>query len=473
MKTPRRLRNWILLADLGWIVVAVLVAWFFRYGSAWNTQPRSSVQVFGLILLASSLTWTILGSWLDLDGFRGGWRLPAMISQLLLAVTLVMATLLTAGYLSRMYVSRLALLYFGMLMLGGFMLTRIAARSLLHTRYRAGTVRRVVIVGSGPVAREAAAKIERHPEMLCQVVGFLARGESSLELLRSETPSNVVNIQTCGIVGLLQQRQVDELIFAVSRNTTPEVAELMDQCAKRGIAVSVIPQPYELYMSAPELVDLEGLPILRLRPAWASPDPAGKRALDLGVAALLLIPCLALILVAAGVLKLKKGKGFAREERCGLHGKTFWMYRLNSPRRDANLASYERIMGYLSLTELPQLFNVFRGEMSLVGPRPEGVDALCHYTDWHFQRLNVRPGLTGLAQVCGLRDENPLEDKIRYDLQYILHRSLFQDVSLLLQTIWTLAGRLGSVHKHSSNPSETQHEQTISRSLAIQPILKD
>jgi lipopolysaccharide/colanic/teichoic acid biosynthesis glycosyltransferase len=80
--------------------------------------------------------------------------------------------------------------------------------------------------------------------------------------------------------------------------------------------------------------------------------------------------------------------------------------------------------------------------MSLVGPRPEGLERASRYTDWHRQRLSVMPGMTGLAQVHGLRHQNSSEDKTRYDLQYILRRSVFQDISLLLQTIWTLMGRM-------------------------------
>jgi lipopolysaccharide/colanic/teichoic acid biosynthesis glycosyltransferase len=123
------------------------------------------------------------------------------------------------------------------------------------------------------------------------------------------------------------------------------------------------------------------------------------------------------------------------------------MYRLNSPRREPNLPMYERVMQHLSVTELPQLLNVLRGEMSLVGPRPEVLESVRHYTDWHLQRLNVKPGITGLAQVHGLRDQNALEDKTRYDLQYILHRSLFQDISLVMQTIWTIIRRLGHLSR--------------------------
>jgi lipopolysaccharide/colanic/teichoic acid biosynthesis glycosyltransferase len=443
MKNSQCLRKWIMAADLAWLPMAMILAWLLRYLETWSKQPVAVVQAFLLMLLGASLAWTILWSVFELDGFRGGWRFSAVVSHLLLAVTIVMGMLLAGGYLVRVYVSRLALVYLGVLMLCGFVLIRVAARWILSTRYRAGAVRRVVIVGNGPLAREAAAKIERHRETLCQVAGFLSLGDSAFDVLHQET-SGLVEVRTCSVLDLLERYKIDEVIFAVPRNGNSEVADLMDQCVKRGIAVSLIPQPYELYMSVPQLMDLDGLPILRLKhTAWTSPNPAWKRILDLVLGTLLLVPCLPIIVVAAAVLKMKKGKGFCREERYGQHGKTFWMYRLNSPRRVAGLPSLELFMQHLSLTELPQLFNVLRGNMSLVGPRPEGLDDVCHYTDWHLQRLKVQPGMTGLAQVHGLRDRNPLEDKTRYDLQYILHRSLFQDVSLLLQTISTLLLRLG------------------------------
>ncbi len=106
------------------------------------------------------------------------------------------------------------------------------------------------------------------------------------------------------------------------------------------------------------------------------------------------------------------------------------------------------------LTELPQLLNVLRGEMSLVGPRPEGLERTRHYSDWHQRRLSVKPGMTGLAQVLGLREQNSSEDKTKYDLQYIFHRSPFQDISILLQTLWTIPLRLLDLRRwHRANPS--------------------
>ena len=221
-----------------------------------------------------------------------------------------------------------------------------------------------------------------------------------------------------------------------------------------------MPQPYLLYLSKPELVDLGGLPLLQLKDAATGmpSNPIWKRVLDLALATCLLLLSLPVILVAAAILKAKKGRGFCRELRCGQHGKPFWIYRLNSERKASGLTRAELLMQHVSLTELPQLLNVLRGEMSLVGPRPEGLERANRYSDWHRQRLSVKPGMTGLAQVHGLRHQNSSEDKTRYDLQYIMRRSVFQDISLLLQTIWTLTGRLFQPRKAPPLPVEGPKE---------------
>jgi len=106
------------------------------------------------------------------------------------------------------------------------------------------------------------------------------------------------------------------------------------------------------------------------------------------------------------------------------------------------LIGHDRLLANLSLTELPQLWNVLIGDMALVGPRPESSERVRHYSDWQKQRLTITPGLTGLAQVYGLREQHSSEDKARFDVQYIYHWSPFLDLSLVLQTVWTLAVRL-------------------------------
>ncbi len=313
----------------------------------------------------------------------------------------------------------------------------------MASRSTRGLVRNVVIVGNGPLAREMANKIECHPEMLRKVVGFLGPGEDAFPTVSPAERKDAITLRTLDIAELLKSRGVHEVILTVSAPGHPEILDLTLRCGSQGIAVSMVPQPYEMYLTKPELTDLDGLPLLELQTVpLLDGEPFWKRSFDVAMTLALLPVCIPPMLAGAALLKVQKGRAFCCEQRCGKDAEEFGIFRLNSPRRATELPMYERLLQKTSITELPQLFNVLRGEMSLVGPRPEGLDRARHYTDWHRQRLKAKPGITGLAQVYGLRDQHSSEDKTRYDLQYILRRSPFQDVSLLLQTAWTLVVRL-------------------------------
>jgi len=414
-----------------------------RYGFTWHGPTNGSFLTFFPPLLVAVAVWVLIFSWMKLDGFRRGWDLSATLSQLFLALCILMAVLMAGAYLLRIFLSRLTLSYFGILLFIGFLSIRCAAHAILGSRYLAKAVRRVLIVGNGPVAREMAAKIECHPEMLCQVVGFLCSSDTSFDTRLPGTVSQARKIQTLGVIDLIHEQRVDEVIITLSRPGSPEVMNLADRCRREGIGVSVVPHPYELYLSKPQLIDLGGLPVLQLREAKSKfANSAIKRCFDLIFGLCLSVVSIPFVALGAIGLLAKRGGPFARELRCGQFGKHFWMYRLNSDRECQDLSQYETILQQLSITEMPQFWNVLRGDMSLVGPRPESPERVKHYSDWQSQRLNVKPGMSGLAQVCGLREQHSSEEKARFDLQYMMHSSLFFDISLILQTGWTLIGRL-------------------------------
>jgi lipopolysaccharide/colanic/teichoic acid biosynthesis glycosyltransferase len=453
------IRRGILAADLAWIVLSLTFAYLLRYGWTWNGPDEVTGLTFLPPLVLSLGLWILLSSWLKLDGFRGGWDTPAILSQLFVAVSCLMIIVMAIAYVRREYVSRLVLSYFGILLLVGLVIIRSVLRWHFRYLHRVGAVRRVVIVGSGPLARELAIKLDRHPEMLCQVVGFLAPAEIAMD-----GPScgvNAISTHTLGVVDVLRPHKVDEVILALPKAGHPEVLELAARCRSHGIAVTLVPQPYELYLSRTQLLDLDGLPLLQLKDVATTGDPVWQRVMDVALSVVLIPLSLPPILVGAGVLQYMKGRAFCRELRCGKNGETFWMYRLNSERYANNLPRYELLLQHVSVTELPQLWNVLRGKMSLVGPRPEAPEKVKHYSDWQRQRLNVKPGITGLAQVHGLRDQHSSEDKTRFDLQYMLSRSPFMDVSLLLQTFWTLLVRLLQLPQLKSQPEpvSTIHSQ--------------
>lgn len=449
--------------DFLWVAIAFCGADVLRYGVHWGASQKGFIDELLPFLFVAWPVWALLSHKMNLDGFRGGWHLPAMVSAVFLGVLLLMTVLLAGSYLSQRYVSRLALGYFGVLLLSGFIAIRYGARLFLRTRHRAGKVGRVVIVGNGQVAREIAAKIERHPEMLCKVVGFLYPQDAPYDLgLPRAVTRESATFLTLKVVDLLHSQHVDELILALQKPSWPELLNLVGRCREQGINVSLVPQPYELYLSKPDLVDLSGLPLLRLRESSTSSIfLLEKRIVDLTVTMLLLPVAVPVLLLAAIVLLATKGKVFRWEARSGKNGKSFPMLRLNVDRHATDATSLERLMQQLSITELPQLFNVLCGDMSLVGPRPESPDRVRHYSEWEQQRLSVKPGITGLAQVHGLREQHSSEEKTRFDLQYLLKPSLLTDLSLLLQTSWTLAIRM--FHQAQSGPAE----QVVSESKPV------
>jgi lipopolysaccharide/colanic/teichoic acid biosynthesis glycosyltransferase len=439
MKTGR-LSTWILLADLLWVAAATLGAGVLRYGVrdfVWS--PR-----LWLVLLTTWVIWLFLSARMRLDGFRGGWRLPAMISHIFIAVACEMCGLLTLGYLARNYVSRLALIYFGLLLLVGFIAIRSAVWFLLRARNRSGDVWKVVILGSGRVARELASRIEKHPEMLCRVIGILVpEGIPGQDPLDGQAIQGTVQLSTVGIMDLLYQQQVNEIILALPHASPLEIQNVVVRCQEAGIRVSLVPEPYELYLARPRLLDVDGVPVLQFQERTNSASFFHlKRLLDVVLTVFLGIFALPFLLVAAALLRLHKGSGLRWEPRCGQFGVPFPMLRLNVDRHVALHSTLDRLLDRLSLTELPQLWNVLRGEMSLVGPRPEPLVRVQRYSEWHQQRLSIKPGMTGLAQVHGLRDLNSSEQKARFDLQYMMNLSLLSDLSLLLQTVWTIAVRM-------------------------------
>src|SRR5580692_3233054 len=314
-----RFPQWILAADFLWLVIAFLCADVLRYGLRWGTRQEGFAHSFIPFLIGAWLLWGLLSSKMSLDGFRGGWHSPAMVSTLFLGVSFLMTLLLAGTYLSRLYVSRLALGYFGILLLLGFLAIRYGARLFLLARHRDGKVGRVVIVGSGQVARELASKIERHPEMLCRVVGFLYPQDASdnLGLPRSST-SDSTTLFTLKVVDLLRSQHVDELILALQKPSWPELLNLVGLCRGQGINVSLVPQPYELYLSKPDLQDLGGLPLLRLRESsTSSMFFHWKRIWDLVLTAVLSSVAVPVLLLAAALLRWTKGRAFRWETRTG------------------------------------------------------------------------------------------------------------------------------------------------------------
>jgi lipopolysaccharide/colanic/teichoic acid biosynthesis glycosyltransferase len=405
-------------------------------------QPESGAFVW--VLAVTLATHILLFEAMALDCFGGGWNLAAVLSKISTLVVLQLSFVLTWAYLSRIYYSRLVLGSFAILLWLGFIVIRAAAYGFVRHQHRSGHVRRVMLVGSGRIAHELTSKIQRHPELLYEIVGTLSPfGNGDQSISGTEAPAGN-SMGSIDVLELLKRQQVDELIVVLEHSPGIEMQNFLVRCSVDGIGVNLLPQPYQLYISRPKLIEIDGVPLVSLEePASSRFFPVFKRTMDLVFGILLTVPA-ALIVAAAGLLLyLRQRRFLKREVRCGQYGRTFLMWRIDVPRDlVAARTPYEVFLRRLSISEMPQLWNVLRGEMSLVGPRPEDPERVRHYSEWQRQRLKVKPGITGLAQVNGLGEQHPSEQKARYDLQYLLQWSPMLDLVLLVQTILTLSAHL-------------------------------
>jgi len=452
---PRAIRHTVFVLDLVFIALSAVTAYMLRTDSPWHAaRLRIALNESWFVMSAAGATWLLVFHRLKLDGFYGGYETSAMLTKLFTGTVALVLLVASACFLLHQNRSRLLLASFA----GLFFVAAFAGRLGAHWLFRrfAGhpNRRRVLIVGKGRIARELAERIARHPEMGWQLVGFLFPSADDLVVPVFDRERSR-RLNSLNIDGLLKEQAIDELMLATPVPDKGEMLNLVANCRQRGLRVTVIPNLYQLYVNRPALVDLDGLPLLHFAEGRLSPlELAQKRVFDLTISFVLLVGGSPLLILSGLLLRMRRGKALCSETRCGRDGQPFRMLRFNS-RRDASDASgLERLLEKLGIAELPKLFNVLKGDMSLVGPQPETEERVKRYSDWQRQRLVCKPGLTGLAQVQGLGEENSSDDKTYFDLRYIQDWSLLTDIALMLETMWTLPRRLGATRTRVAKSSE-------------------
>ena len=430
----RGFRLLLLGCDLVLIVMAIGLAVLVRYLP--GRMQSGELGNFVAVLLVSLLSWPVLFAWLKLYGFRWGAGVTAVSSHMLIAVVILVGVISTSQFALRRPVPRTSIVLFSLLMIVGMIVIRRIALTLVERGYFATVRRRVLIIGNGPLRREVQEQIKRRPEFLYTVAGYL---HSDVESDVDGECGKAAMVSSGGLKQLLEEQQIDEVLVVERRLPHGETNQLLRICTELDIAVSFMPQTYEMYVVRPEIVDLGGLPFIRLRPIVLSfAGSVGKRLVDLLITCSVIPFLLPVMLAIAFYSRMTTGHYLAREERIGKDHQPFEMYRYSL---DGGGGAVAKTCHRLSLTELPQLINILKGDMSWVGPRPESQERVRHYSDWQRMRLRVRPGLTGLAQIHGLRTSHESAIKAKFDLQYIQSWSPLLDLSLLLQTVSTILAR--------------------------------
>ena len=310
---------------------------------------------------------------------------------------------------------------------------------------------RVLVVGTGDVGRMIVQKILSNPGLGYEVIGFVTTDG----LNGSPLPAPVLG-QAGELAPIIHERQVDEVIIALPEATHQEILMLISECERGKVTIRVYPDVFQIMASQVTIGDLGGLPLLTVRDiALRGWRRTAKRLMDVVGAACALVVISPLMVFMAVLIKLdSRGPVFYAQERMGLDARPFLMLKFRSMRQDAEahgpgwtverdprVTRLGRIIRRINVDELPQFINVLIGEMSLVGPRPERTvyvnqfrRSIPRYMDRHWEKA----GITGWAQVNGLRGDTSIVERTKYDLWYIENWSLLLDVKILVRTAFSL-----------------------------------
>jgi exopolysaccharide biosynthesis polyprenyl glycosylphosphotransferase len=346
---------------------------------------------------------------------------------------------------------RLMLVYWALLSVILVWLARLVLDGLLRALHRRGyDVQRVLIVGDGEQAKVVAAKIDEAHELGYQVVGFI--GDPAAPLANGAAP---LLGDMASIPSVIREHDIGEVLIAWPGLSHPQLVEIVASCARQHVNIQIVPDIFDLMARQVEISEVTGLPLIGVRDValrgWAL---MLKRAMDVIVSWSLLVILSPVMLFMALIIKLTSPNGpvLFVQERVGLDGRPFEMIKFRSMRTDAEAETgpvwTERndprrtplgsVIRRFSVDELPQLVNVLVGEMSLVGPRPERPEFVAQFARLvprYQERHAEKAGLTGWAQVNGLRGQTSIEERTKYDLFYVENWSLVFDIKILLKTI--------------------------------------
>jgi Undecaprenyl-phosphate glucose phosphotransferase len=444
---------WFLAWDLALTAVAWLLAFYLRFETHWvpiTKDPpnfQMCVRNLPLVVLLSAIAYRLAGQYVVHRLRRLREEFVSVFKGTALMALLVMAA--TFGIQDR-YESRATMAFFVVLSCGLILVARrLSWFAIGWLRSHGYNQARSLVVGTGRVARKTARALRSTTWMGIKNLGHVedhpSRWTGDLDILGT----------TSDLPALIQRYQVNHVFIALPMNRYHEARRVFDILSRSLVEVRMVADIPDLAGLSLTTTNLDGLPIIGLR---ESPhfglNVLVKRAMDIVVSLILLIPGALIMLVVALLIKLtSRGPIFYKQERCGLNGRTFQMLKFRSMRMDAerqtgavwakkNDPRRTRLGTFLrkfSLDELPQLINVLKGDMSLVGPRPERpvfIEQFSRTIPNYTARHTVKAGMTGWAQVHGWRGNTSLRKRVQYDLYYITHWTPWLDLRILWMTVW-------------------------------------
>ena len=443
-----------MLADAGVAVVMALALSAVRFGPTWPTFWHDALPQPLAFLIVYTIVWVAL---LTLNGLyrpRARWSLVTEALDIARATAaMALISLSVLFWFKLPDVSRLYLLFLFPVQALTALGTRAALRWAFEWQRRRGrNLRHVLVLGGGPRGQAFAAKLEEHRTLGLRVMGFLDDDPAFSPAPRWRYLGGLDRLEE-----ILHRDVVDEVAVCLPFTQWNLIDAIAQVCEEEGKIVRVPMDVLERPFAIGHVEELDGTPVYSL---VSGPDRvlalAMKRAVDIAVSGVLLVLLSPVFAAIALAIRLRDGGPVLfRQSRVGLHGRAFDVlkFRTMVPDAEARYADVAsgadprafkltddprvtrtgRFLRRTSLDELPQLSNVLRGEMSLVGPRPAPPREVEGYDVWHRRRLSMKPGMTGLWQVSARRDDS-FENRAMLDLSYIDRWSLWLDFTILLRT---------------------------------------
>lgn len=459
-----------LAMDILAVLCATALAYYLRFENPWITRTFSpeTVPSFGMLCVALLTLSPVLFFSLKACGMydtKTRVRILDRIPRIIGATNVyIIALLLVSFLLDTNIITRGFLVFFWLLLFLFIFAGRLTLQFLFSMLGVSDVVmRNTLIVGAGKVGKQVARKLVRHHSFGLRPVGFLDDNPLYTEFQEEE----LKNLRVLGGLDrmdhVLRDFEIEKVIIAFSEADSETLLDLASRCNKMGVECSIIPRLFEVITNEISVTEIGGIPLIKLREKRIGGYKLVLKTIeDYALSVIILLLTWPILLVTAAAIKLDSpGPVFFKHRRVGKNGKYFNCIKFRSMVDGAHTMQAELVEndggnehGWLcwkkpsdpritrvgkwirkfSIDELPQIFNVLAGQMSLVGPRPHIKEEVENYKEWHRQRLNVKPGITGLWQVSG-RSDLPFDEMIKLDLFYIEQWSLWMDIKILLRTV--------------------------------------
>jgi len=453
----------VIISDVLLINLAFAIAYWMRYDRQWfaAVDEANFVPYNAFIPISLTLTVLLLGIYKlnrVYDQSRGSSWFDEVYSLMTGTATAIILMVFVMVFLFRsLFYSRLVFFYGGVLVTIFLSASRLAKRFVRGRLRRRGLgVDRLLIVGVGEVGRTVMRHVVAQPALGYHVVGFVDDDpdKASTDIGRFSALGSTTQIPR-----LVKELAVDEVIITLPWMYHRKIVSIIAQCEREQVRVRIVPDMFQMTLSHLDVEDLSGIPMIGVREiSIGRTETFIKRAMDMTVSLVGLILLLPFFALLALLIKLdSNGPVFFAQIRVGKDEKLFACYKFRSMRQgaeaeqeglrtlneadgpifkireDPRITRMGRVLRRTSLDELPQLFNVLMGHMSMVGPRPAPPVEVQRYQPWHKRRLEVAPGITGLWQVSG-RSELSFDEMVLLDLYYIENWSPVLDVQIMLRT---------------------------------------